>query len=170
MKLINNPLFKISGVIIIIYFSLFRNNDNAKSLSKRVSISKIKENIFYIKNKADFIKENLNKSNGFDKKAKNNNEPYQDLIIGVGNIKTQCGDLISIDFKKSGNNQNFSKDDYSIEIKNNDFTKNLVGMKIGGKRVINIQQEMNGKIHDFKYETSLVKILNKNIDNNDKCN
>jgi hypothetical protein len=59
MKLLQNPLIKIIGVLVIIYFGLFANKKNPDSLGNRLSMKKVKEHFSDIGEKGKFIVTNV---------------------------------------------------------------------------------------------------------------
>ena len=90
MKLINNPLFKIVGIIAVLYFALFHNNQNKNSLRNRLATEKIEQNLNYIKNQTLTIKNGINKAkeyeesqtinqNSINQNGDNFNQQNQDL-------------------------------------------------------------------------------------------
>ena len=81
MKLINNPLFRIIGITIIIYFALFHNKENKNSLRNRLSSERIKANAEYIKNQGIYIKENLDKAKEYERLEEQNttSQPIQHI-------------------------------------------------------------------------------------------
>ena len=57
--LIKNPLFKIIGIIVILYLALFKDDSNPENLCNRLSGEKIKSNISEMTDKGYEIREKL---------------------------------------------------------------------------------------------------------------
>jgi hypothetical protein len=58
-KILKNPLIKITGIILILYFALFYNNHDSRSLNKRLSADNIKESLELAKKQQEFISNNI---------------------------------------------------------------------------------------------------------------
>jgi len=67
MKLLQNPLVKIVGVIAIIYFALFNNKQNPQSLGNRLSAERIKTNLGEMEQKGKFIASNVSAARSYAK-------------------------------------------------------------------------------------------------------
>lgn len=59
MKLLQNPLIKLIGIVAIIYFALFADKRNPASLGNRVSLERVKENLGEMEEKGKFIAGNV---------------------------------------------------------------------------------------------------------------
>lgn len=59
-KLVKNPLFKIAGIALILYFALFSNKHDNRSLGRRYSSENIKESIGEAARKKKEIDEKIN--------------------------------------------------------------------------------------------------------------
>ena len=75
MKIINNPLFKITGILLILYLALFQDNKNKENLRNRLSEQKIKDNLSYIKDRTIYIKQNIKKSQQAIENQQDQNQP-----------------------------------------------------------------------------------------------
>ncbi len=73
-KLLKNPLIKITATIIILYFALFSNKSDPRSLANRLSSKKIKESISDASKQKDFIAKNLQKAKELQNKQILKNE------------------------------------------------------------------------------------------------
>jgi hypothetical protein len=60
-KLIRNPIFRIVGIIVVLYYGLFYNKQQPDSLSKRFAPDQIKNNLTEISSKSIDILSNLKK-------------------------------------------------------------------------------------------------------------
>jgi hypothetical protein len=61
IKIVKNPFFRIIGIIIILYYGLFKG-ESQNSLNNRFSPNKIKSNISELSDKSIDIIENIKKS------------------------------------------------------------------------------------------------------------
>ncbi|MCE3255308.1 MAG: hypothetical protein K0R25_802 [Rickettsiaceae bacterium] len=61
-SLIKNPIFRIIGILVILYYGLFYNNDKPESLKARLAPEKIKSNLSDMSSKSLYIIENVKKA------------------------------------------------------------------------------------------------------------
>ncbi len=173
--MINNIWFKLVGIGAILYFALFHDTSNKQNLRNRLSPDRVKKNISYIKDKAVYAKKNIDKSKNtidlgatIEKEMTKSDKPYQNLLIGSG-ARVACGDFAVVNFIKLGNGNASANNNYDLKIDNLELSKNLIGMRVGGKRRVFVNQKVNNKDVEFIYDVKLIKI--KNIQENDqKCN
>ncbi len=174
MNMIKNPLFKIIGVIAIIYLGLFNNTEKKDSLGNRITTERIKENLGYIKDKSVYIKENLKNSKEYEatenQQINQKNQAHRDLLIGIGE-GAKCGDFVLANIVKLENNAVIEDSrNEKLKISKTKFYDKFIGMKKGGKRSILIQELIENQAKDFIYEIELVDVLNKNnIENDQEC-
>jgi hypothetical protein len=165
-KLLRNPIIKIIGIFVILYYALFANKDKPASLGNRFSSEQIKKDFSEVREKTVFIAENVKlareiaKEKEFEieaeKKAAVTNPVVQvsvkDLEEGVGE-NISCGDSAYINYGI------YTKDGRQLEFKENQILvignksnwlleKNIIGMKQSGSRYINIPQ--GSQVNDSK--------------------
>jgi len=61
IKIAKNPLFRIGGIIAVLYYGLFQSNSE-NGLNKRLSPNKIKSNISEISQKSVYIIDNVQRA------------------------------------------------------------------------------------------------------------
>lgn len=154
MKLFNltrHPLVKWSGILAILYFALFSNKDNPRSLGNRMSSENIEKSLREAKEKSDYIIENVKiaRSLAGNPVLQPNPIPQiasittQDLNIGSGDLAISCGNEVVISYAI------YTSDATQIEFVNSQelvigsksepfLEENILGMKLGGIRSINI--------------------------------
>ena len=160
MNIVNNPLIKIVGIILIIYFALFHDTKHKENLRNRLSKEKLKDNASYVENTAISAINNLNKVSEYNKNM------AATKVVDV--VKVKCGDEVIINYVKSGNNLVVTKNDYNLVIDDSLLSKGLIGMKVGEVRNLTIKEKVKNQDVDFVYDVTLVKILLEK--NNIKCN
>jgi len=149
-EILRNPIVKIIGIGLILYFALFANTEHPKSLGNRLSGDEIKKDLEDVKNKSAFIIKNVKMANDLSKKTsveapKNIDISTQDLEIGSGDLGLSCGDeaTISYGIYSQTNKQLEFIDSAKVLLgsqTNMLLEKNILGMKLGGMRNINIPQ------------------------------
>lgn len=80
-KLINNRLFRIVGMIVILYYALFHDKTNPESLGNRLAPEKVKSNLEQISGKSVEVMENIQRAEELKKieaSKKNIQKPNQD--------------------------------------------------------------------------------------------
>lgn len=187
-ELLRNPIIKIIGIVAIIYFALFADKKNPESLGHRFAKDKIEKNLHEAKQKSSFIITNVNLAQQMakEKDAKNvagnnseNRKPVatsiEDLEEGSGDEKIICGDEVVISYglyTKQGRQIQFqASEKLIIGVKSNWLIEqNIIGMKQGGIRNINIPQgyEANDKkltemlkfnASDLQYRITVLTII-----------
>ncbi len=176
MKLFNltkNRLIKTAGILAILYFALFSNKDNPRSLGNRLSSENISKGLKEAKEKSDYIIENVKMAQSLSKDPSiyktENSQPkaitIQDLNLGSGEASIACSDeaIISyaiytndstqVDFVNTKQLTVGSKSESLIE-------ENIIGMKVGGVRSINVSA--SASINDQKL-INLIKKHNSNL-------
>lgn len=177
MKLLENPLIKIIGIVVVLYFALFANKHNPQSLGNRLSAERIKKNLGDIEEKGKFIASNVRAAQSYSKahegsvpNALNSQENIsnqggalvtKDIDVGIGKKPVACGDEVEVFVTlNAGKSKNLdikpeakfvigSKKDWLLE-------KNILGMEKGGVREISVP-------HDFKASDSeLARFLKEN--------
>lgn len=71
--ILHNPIFKIIGIFLILYFGLYTNKEHPDSLGNRLSKEKMQENFKEVKSNSYFIVENLRKAEELEAAKKNKN-------------------------------------------------------------------------------------------------
>ena len=157
-KLLRNPIIKIIGISVILYYGLFANKEKPGSLANRFSSEQIKKDFSEVREKTVFIAENVKLAREIaqekeaekeaEKKVATTNPALQvsvkDLEEGVGE-NISCGDSAYINYGI------YTKDGRQLEFKENQILvignksnwlleKNIIGMKQAGSRYINIPQ------------------------------
>jgi hypothetical protein len=184
-KLLRNPIIKIIGISVILYYGLFANKEKPGSLGNRFSSEQIKKDFSEVREKTVFIAENVKLAREIakekeaekeaEKKAVATNPALQvsvkDLEEGVGE-NISCGDSAYINYGI------YTKDGRQLEFKENQILvigdksnwlleKNIIGMKQAGSRYINIPQGsrvndskiteyLNSNKSDLKYQVTLL--------------
>ena len=197
-KLLRNPIIKIIGISIILYYALFANKDKPGSLGNRFSSEQIKKDFSEVREKTVFIAENVKLAREIakekeleieaEKKAAVTNSVGQvsvkDLEEGVGE-NISCGDSAYINYGI------YTKDGRQLEFKENQILvignksnwlleKNIIGMKQSGSRYINIPQGsqvndskiteyLNSSKSDLKFQVTLLAFT-KNPNSQISCN
>lgn len=151
--LLRKPFVKIVGVSIVLYFGLFYRNDSYDSLSKRLAPDHVKQNFNEVQEKSKFILTSLNSArqaaygksdSHFDDTQNFAEISIKDVEFGKGENFLQCGfeAEISYDLRiKDSISAIESITGEKILIGSNLnllFEKKLLGMKVGGTRIINI--------------------------------
>jgi hypothetical protein len=197
-KLLRNPIIKIIGISVILYYGLFANKEKPGSLGNRFSSEQIKKDFSEVREKTVFIAENVKLAREIakekeaekeaEKKAAATNPALQvsvkDLEEGVGE-NISCGDSAYINYGI------YTKDGRQLEFKENQILvignksnwlleKNIIGMKQTGSRYINIPQGsqvndskiteyLNSNKSDLKYQVTLLAFT-KNPNSQISCN
>ncbi len=197
-KLLRNPIIKIIGISVILYYGLFANKEKPGSLGNRFSSEQIKKDFSEVREKTVFIAENVKLAREIakekeaekeaEKKAAATNPALQvsvkDLEEGVGE-NISCGDSAYINYGI------YTKDGRQLEFKENQILvignksnwlleKNIIGMKQAGSRYINIPQGsqvndskiteyLNSNKSDLKYQVTLLAFT-KNPNSQISCN
>jgi hypothetical protein len=98
-----NPLIKIIGVVAIIYFGMFYDNDHPDSLGNRLSIDNIKKNMNEVQQKVSDISQTIEiaKQNNQQISAERNFSElsFEKVFVGSGNNFIECGDEVNIIYK-----------------------------------------------------------------------
>jgi hypothetical protein len=68
-KIVKNPIFRICGIIIILYYALFKNQHDPDALNKRLAPEHIKSNLSEISEKSVYIIHNIKKAEEIKKSA-----------------------------------------------------------------------------------------------------
>jgi hypothetical protein len=197
-KLLRNPIIKIIGISVILYYGLFANKEKPGSLANRFSSEQIKKDFSEVREKTVFIAENVKLAREIaqekeaekeaEKKMAATNPALQvsvkDLEEGVGE-NISCGDSAYINYGI------YTKDGRQLEFKENQILvignksnwlleKNIIGMKQAGSRYINIPQGsqvndskiteyLNSNKSDLKYQVTLLAFT-KNPNSQLSCN
>lgn len=179
MKLLQNPLVKVAGIVVIIYFALFANKNNPQSLGNRLSAERLKKDFSEIEQKGKFIAGNVQAARSYAKAHEEEvarNPTSQNLPIktvleikdvdpGVGKDPVICGAeieaFISLRLEKTDlgvvKNLNVKPEQKIVVGSKKDWflEKNVLGMKKGGVREIKVPQ-------GFKEDAALEKLLQEN--------
>lgn len=161
MNLVNNPIFKLVGIGLIIYFALFHDTSNKDNLRNRISSDKIKKNLVHIRDKASYIKENYDKSKKHDQElVKKESSKLEEDFKCVGNL--------IVNYIKLGNGTTIEEKGYKLEPGKSELYKKLLGIKVGEKKRVSINENVDGKNIQFIYDVELLEIVNQT--NNKECN
>jgi hypothetical protein len=149
MKLLKNPLIRLIGIVAILYIGLFSNTYQKDSLGNRLSTSQIKKNLSEVKDKSFNIITNVKKARDYSSNS-DSSLIIKEVKIGQGS-GVVCGDLVSISYRLLANNYPITKSkNQQVTIGKKEFNyiieNNLVGLKVGGQRLLNIPD--NYKIQD----------------------
>lgn len=192
-ELLRNPLIKLIGVAIVLYFALFSNKENPDSLGNRWSFNQIKSDIKEVKSKSEFIINNVHmaqelaKEKNAEKQAMKENGSkifIEDVDIGSGEEIIGCGDKVEISYGI------YSKDEKQLKFiekqivvigdKNNPLIeKNIIGMKQNASRNIKIpygfisqdnalNEMLKFNASDLKYQITILS-LTKNSNPQISC-
>jgi hypothetical protein len=174
-EILKNPIVKICAVFVILYFALFSNKENPDSLRNRLSKENIEKNLHDASNKSKFIISNVGAAKKAIKEKERKEQEMQNLVI-------KCGDEVTTDYSIFSAGQNLyseknkkfiigSKIDPIIE-------KNVIGMKNGETKVINIMdgiksdQKLNipKPKNNINYHIKIVSIENNSASSsNSNC-
>lgn len=183
-ELLRNPLIKTIGIALVLYFALFANKEKPESLGNRLSSENIKKSFSEAQNQGKFIITNVKiaqeiaKEKAEEQKLASQNISdiaTSDLEIGTGEQSVACGDEVEISYgiyTKSGKQLEFlnSKKFVIGENQNPVIEKNIIGMKRGGIREINIPYNyrtedkklielLKFNATDLKYQITLLSIV-----------
>lgn len=137
-KAIKNPIIKILGISIILYFVLLSDKKDPKSLGNRLSSKNIKKNLSEASNKIKFISGNLILAREMQKKKLNH--PLQTTL--------SCGDIAKISYgiyNKAGLQLEFIEES-DIIIKQDNPTileKNSIGLEAGKTKIVALNISSN---------------------------
>jgi len=157
-ELLQNPIIKTIGVILVIYFALFANKETPQSLGNRLSPENLKKNFSEVSEQSKFIITNVKAANEYSKLKNTAIISTEDIENGPSEIKVACGDEVEISYgiyTKEGKQIIFFEakkliiGSKTIPI----IEKNIIGMNSGGIRNINIPQDF------LTEEPDLSKIL-----------
>lgn len=183
-KLLKNPIIKLLGVGIILYFALFFNNSDPESLGNRLAPGKIKKDLSEAQEKSRFIISNVKMAQELVKEremtqklaGRNNLQiSVEDMEMGSGEDQITCGDEVEI------SHGIYTKDDKQLQFVNSKkiligeksdriTEKNIIGMMQGGVRNINIPYGfksddsklagvMKFNATDLKYQITILSFL-----------
>jgi hypothetical protein len=161
-KMLRNPIIKIIGISVILYYGLFANKEKPGSLGNRFSSEQIKKDFSEVSEKTVFIATNVKlareiaKEKEAEKKAIATNPALQvsvkDLEEGIGEA-ISCGDSAYINYgihTRDGRQLEFKENQILIIGNKSNWLleKNIIGMKQAGSRYINIPQ--GSQVNDSK--------------------
>ena len=166
-KILQNPIIKIVGIMIILYFALFANKQEPNSLGNRLKPEVVKKDIKEIKQKSQFILLNLQTTQGAKKETdapppkSSEDVVIENLAEGSGAELISCGaeTIISYNILDTKNNQLVKVPEQKFIIGNRSnwiIEKNIIGMKSGAIRTISIPTDF--KTDDIK----LMQLLKSN--------
>jgi len=156
IELLQKPLIKIIGLMLVLYFGLFADKKNPDSLGNRLSSENIKKNFFEAQQKSSFIFSNIDQARKlkgspvaapFDSMQNFVAVTVQDSEIGAGDSALKCGDEAEISYDihvATSNNQLefISKEKLLIGSNTNALLeRKIIGMKSGGVRLINVPRD-----------------------------
>ena len=167
-ELVKNPFFKWIGIALILYFALFSNKEDPNSLGNRMSPQNIKKDLGDIKEKSQFIITNIKAVQDINvgKGDRDNSATTQsdakitieDLEDGAGDQAVACGNEATVSYgvyTESDKQLAFTNAEIlNIGEKRNPIVEqNIIGMKPGGVRYINIPKDF--KSNDPKLMAAL---------------
>ena len=183
MELLRNPIIKITGLVLVLYFALFYDKKNPDSLGNRLSSERIAKNFHEAQEKSTFIMSNIERAHNLRgaTAATASSDPLQnfstltiqDVEIGKEGGALKCGDEaeISYDIRVAGSTNQLEfvpKEKLVIGSNVNPMIeRKIVGMKKGGLRIIKIPKDFkssNQKLAfllkfneaELKYAVSLI--------------
>ena len=154
MNLFKNKLFRLIGIITILYFGLFRE-DNPEGLRNRLSPENIKSGIKEVRKKSSHVVQAMKQAKELEEKQKFIDSYYQnkasnrfdikvqDMVIGEGK-EVECGNWVSVDYRVFINNaallklNSFNDKQFIFGDKNGDkvVANEVKGMRKGGVRKV----------------------------------
>lgn len=166
MKLLENPLIKVVGICVIIYFALFHNKNNPQSLGNRFSSQQIKKDLNDMQEKGKFIASNVQAVRSYTKAQEVGPDgqvimptaelevAVKDVGLGSGKKSVVCGEeveaFISLNSDKARNLMTNPSAKFLIGSKEHWLVeKNIIGMKKGGVREIRIPQGFQSDDRDL---------------------
>jgi hypothetical protein len=170
---LKNPLIKIIGVVAIIYFGMFYDNDHPDSLGNRLSIDNVKKNINEVQQKVSDISQTI-------EIAKQNNQQisaerkfselsFEKVFVGTGNNFIECGDEVNIIYKFYDDQNRILEMSENSQIiafqSNEDLILTLIAQNISGiKNGAIIRAKFLGKYKEADQKLNkLLKIANYNL-------
>lgn len=162
MSFLKNPLFKIAGVLLILYFALFANKKNPESLGNRLSSENIKKNFGEMRQRGQYIATNLNKAQEelnktpeevkierLEERKREIVSTKKEVVKGEGD-RIKCGDeaIINYEVFRDDHHFIFKRDDVEIFVgsrKEIFLESNIIGMKKGATRAIKIDKYFETK-------------------------
>ena len=157
MELLRNPIIKITGLVLVLYFALFYDKKNPDSLGNRLSSERIAKNFHEAQEKSTFIMSNIERAHNLRgaTAATASSDPLQnfstltiqDVEIGKEGGALKCGDEaeISYDIRVAGSTNQLEfvpKEKLVIGSNVNPMIeRKIVGMKKGGLRIIKIPKD-----------------------------
>lgn len=193
--LLKNPLIRIIGVMLIIYFALFDNKQSPNSLGNRLNPEVVKKDLNEVQQKSRFILNNIRIAQNNQVGAQNKTEEpspattlatFQDVNIGDGDEIVKCGANAVISYRvvnQQGNliERNF-EEKLAIGKKTNWLIEeNIIGMKRGGTRIIKLPKSfatsdekiiklLNSSDSDLEYHITLLDFSNAVDAEESACN
>ena len=172
-KLLKNPIIKIAGIFLILYFGLFADKENPNSLGSRFSKSQLNHDLSDVKQKSHFIIANLSAAKSSpdlilaQDKAKYDANILssiitKDLNLGEGEDIIKCGDIVeisySINIQENNSQLEFVDRDFLVigSKQNTLLESKIIGMKRKGVRIINIPRNFKS----FNQKLSLLLKFN----------
>ncbi len=77
-SIVKNPIFRVCGIMAILYYGLFQNKHDPDGLSKRLAPGKIKSNLSEISEKSSYIINNVKKVKEIQKSLSLEDQKVQD--------------------------------------------------------------------------------------------
>ena len=167
-QLLRNPLVKIIGAGVILYFALFHDKNNPESLGNRLDPQRVKSELNEVREKGSFIISNVNlakqvaeenKKKKEAEAAKNSKVSIVDIDAGSDDDKTTCGDITEINYAIYLDNEDgkelVSKEKTKLILGNREnetIENNILGLGRAGVRDIKVP-------HDFKTNNPELKVL-----------
>lgn len=179
LDILRIPLIKFIGIGAILYFALFSNKEKPESLGNRLSKEEVGKTFNEAKNKSRFIISTVNTAQEGKEIRPNQPNPVakitiEDLEIGKGENVISCGSEVEIAYGIYGANNKTLKTVSSEKLTigsalNRVVEQNIIGMKSGGIRNINIpndfksnDQKINDMLNfhhsDLRYQISVTSV------------
>ena len=179
LDILRIPLIKFIGIGAILYFALFSNKEKPESLGNRLSKEEVSKTFNEAKNKSRFIISSVNTAKEGREFRPNQPNPIakitiEDLEIGKDENVIYCGSEVEISYGiYDANNKTLktvSSENLTIGSNlNRVVEQNIIGMKSGGIRNINIPNDyksndqkisdmLNFYHSDLRYQISVTSV------------
>ena len=185
-KILRNPIIKILGIAFILYFALFHDKQEPESLGNRLAPERLKEEFGEAHQRGEFIISNVHLARQMaqDKRRAELLKSGEELKVSIDDVDTgngadtvECGDEVEISYiVYDGRSKQLQVFNYKKFVITNEskqiIDKNIIGMKKGGIRSINIPygfksedkqliENMRFSSSDIRYQVTLTNIARK---------
>ena len=179
IRIIQKPIIKAFGILVILYFALFNNKENPESLGNRLSTESIKKNFGEAFQKSQSVITNVKfageKVKDQEKEREDKFQKYEvgylKVSKGEGEEIVDCSDYVSLSYKIIDDEDRLlaeRQENLSVGSgKNLLLERNIFGMKVGEIRSLIIHQDYDGPDNlvkeiverykrDIKYEITII--------------